>query len=983
MLIAAKENVLKLSYVSDFFVSDLVMDDLDDEIYYSHDDSPRGRSRGEYSDEESESSGSRRSQESESEDDNRDGVEDGAVKPPVLQMCSVHKPGAMLEVCKTCHAALAMMRPEVAKQLLAQPPATESVLSRYAGRSDDRPPSMVFSESTLQLAVKTFTQGRFKGKNHFQNLVQKYLSLPSAQHEALTQDLKLEPMLKKLENEPRFKQIFSLKRDVGDCLKTLRITQRPLFQVISLIDSCLTSTREFGAASGVIFKKESVARDNLKVPKPLSDTLAIESASGMFPLPAVPSLLDGLEDLSERDKATLTESQNRWMEAMYEYRDQVVSLQSEFLSGLVKKLNDTDDYLAFYVDLFGHADDCIRELQRDKIARCFKFEYRNEVLGKNLTRDQRQSAFKSGLLGTDDRVRSVLGEATKQDDLLKKALLPKKKFKSDKKPRSSSSAYSSNPGRSKQPRWRSSDKSARGPRKRSREDSRDRGYERQDKDKEEGEYSPKSKKTSRKKSSIKKKGESLSPSSFSEAWPSFFSTAVIMLVTTVGLVIDKIPKLENLPLGGRISHCIDNWRKICNNKWVLNVVEFGYKIPLKFKPKQRRIPSNPTVSDAAFEVLKSEALDLKAKHAVTEVSHVENEYISSYFAVPNPRSPGKFRPILNLKYFNRNVKKYRFVMEHLRAVRDWIRPGSWCVGLDLKDAYPHIRIHKESQKYLRFNWLGQLLQWICLPFGLTCSPRVLTKILKPVVAFLRSTWHILLTIYMDDMLLQGMSPEQALFHVQLVMLTFLALGWSFNFKKCNLVPSQKVTHLGFEFDTVAMTVSCPKDKIQRLQDKCRNALANKFVTVHDLERLIGTMESVRPATPHAALHYRALQKQLLFSKTGKRIPSKIVHLRSRSLVELKWWISPCGFAGNSSSPITESKPTVDIWTDANLKMGGARSSRGAFFQREWTQEEIAADHHINFLEIRAARDGIAALAVPGDKVRLHLDNFTACSYIRR
>ena len=61
------------------------------------------------------------------------------------------------------------MCPEVVKKLLAQPPATESVLSRYAGRSDDRPPSMVFSESTLQLAMKTFTQGRFKGKNHFQN----------------------------------------------------------------------------------------------------------------------------------------------------------------------------------------------------------------------------------------------------------------------------------------------------------------------------------------------------------------------------------------------------------------------------------------------------------------------------------------------------------------------------------------------------------------------------------------------------------------------------------------------------------------------------------------------------------------------------------------------------------------------------------------------------------------------------------------------
>ena len=291
------------------------MDNSDHQLYYSDDerDLPRWRSRGEYSDEDSESSGSRRSQESESENDNRDLAEDGAVKPPVLQMCTVHKPGAMVEVCKTCHAALAMMRPEVVKQLLAQPPATESVLSRYAGRSDDRPPSMVFSESTLQLAVKTFTQGRFKGKNHFQNLVQKYLSLPSAQHEALTQDLKLEPMLKKLENEPRFKQIFSLKRDVGDCLKTLRITQRPLFQGISLVNSCLTSTREFGIASGVMFKKESVSRDNSKVLKPLSDTLAIESASGMFPLPALPSLFDGLEYLSDGDRDTLTGTQDRWM----------------------------------------------------------------------------------------------------------------------------------------------------------------------------------------------------------------------------------------------------------------------------------------------------------------------------------------------------------------------------------------------------------------------------------------------------------------------------------------------------------------------------------------------------------------------------------------------------------------------------------------------------------------------------------------------
>ena len=338
------------------------------------------------------------------------------------------------------------------------------------------------------------------------------------------------------------------------------------------------------------------------------------------------------------------------------------------------------------------------------------------------------------------------------------------------------------------------------------------------------------------KGAARKKGKYLSPQSFCEAWPKFFSQAAIMMVTAVGLVVQNIPHLENIPLGGRLKHCIDGWQRICGNSWVNNVVKDGYKIPLKFKPKQRLIPKNPQVSDSAFQVLKQEALDLKVKHAVVVTTHVKDEYISSYFAVPKLRSPGKFRPILNLKHFNKYVKKYRFTMEHLKMVRDWIRPGSWCVGLDLKDAFPHIPIHKDSRKFLRFNWLGELLEWVALPFGLTCSPRVITKVIKPIIAFLRRTWNILISIYIDDMLIQGDTPEKVVFNAQIVMLTFMALGWSFNFKKCSLVPSQMITHLGFDIDTVAMTISCPKDKIQRLQVKCKDAFLNKHLTVHDLVR---------------------------------------------------------------------------------------------------------------------------------------------------
>ena len=89
-----------------------------------------------------------------------------------------------------------------------------------------------------------------------------------------------------------------------------------------------------------------------------------------------------------------------------------------------------------------------------------------------------------------------------------------------------------------------------------------------------------------------------------------------------------------------------------------------------------------------------------------------------------------------------------------------------------------------------------------LPFGLKCSPRVLTKVIKPVVAFLRITWGILIAIYMDDILLQGASPEQVYLHAQVTALLFMVLGWSLNWKKSDFIPKQQTVHLWFVVDYV-------------------------------------------------------------------------------------------------------------------------------------------------------------------------------------
>ena len=81
----------------------------------------------------------------------------------------------------------------------------------------------------------------------------------------------------------------------------------------------------------------------------------------------------------------------------------------------------------------------------------------------------------------------------------------------------------------------------------------------------------------------------------------------------------------------------------------MSVVSDGYKIPFKTPPQQIIVPCNPPAHEEAHKILESEAADLVAKHAVTECSNEADKYISAYFAVAKARSPGKFRPILNLK----------------------------------------------------------------------------------------------------------------------------------------------------------------------------------------------------------------------------------------------------------------------------------------------------------------------------------------------
>ena len=112
--------------------------------------------------------------------------------------------------------------------------------------------------------------------------------------------------------------------------------------------------------------------------------------------------------------------------------------------------------------------------------------------------------------------------------------------------------------------------------------------------------------------------------------------------------------------------------------------------------------------------------------------------------------------LVNLSALNQFVTNEHFQMENISGLKhkQMLNQNDFMVKLVIKDAYLTVGVHKQSQPYLRFIWQGLAYQFQARPFGLCTAPRVFTKLLKPVITFLR-TLNIRCLIYLDDILIKG------------------------------------------------------------------------------------------------------------------------------------------------------------------------------------------------------------------------------------
>ena len=201
---------------------------------------------------------------------------------------------------------------------------------------------------------------------------------------------------------------------------------------------------------------------------------------------------------------------------------------------------------------------------------------------------------------------------------------------------------------------------------------------------------------------------------------------------------------------GRLRRALEFWKAIHAPQLILDVIEFGYKLPLLQIPTPFTARNNASaLGESAF--VESAINDLISQGCVTEV--FEQPIIMNPLSASIQKS-GKKRLILDLHHVNQFLYKKKFRCEDLTVAKEILNPADYLFSFDLKSGYHHVDIFPDHQRYLSFSWTfpcgrTRFFQFSALPFGLSSAPYLFKKLLKPLVKKWRSEAKGIV-VYLDD-----------------------------------------------------------------------------------------------------------------------------------------------------------------------------------------------------------------------------------------
>ena len=400
-------------------------------------------------------------------------------------------------------------------------------------------------------------------------------------------------------------------------------------------------------------------------------------------------------------------------------------------------------------------------------------------------------------------------------------------------------------------------------------------------------------------------------------------------------------------VAGGLKNNIANWEALTSDRNMLDIVR-GFSLEFTDTPEQFHLPSQILKGASDIAIADKLLHDFLAKGVIEETRFDRSGYVSNIFI--RPKSSGGHRLILNLKGLNDHVEYHHFKMDHLSSVLPLISKNCYLASLDLADAYYSVNVRKSHRKFLQFSFQGRHFRFTCLANGISSAPRTFTKLMKIPLSTLRERHGLVLSAYLDDLILVAPTKEKLLQSIDLTQKMLRSLGFHISLKKSALVPSHRVQFLGFMIDSSEMTVTLPTNKIEIISTLLTETLQSSCMSIRNFATLVGKLT----ATLSANRYGQVFLKNLEVAKTQALCRNqfnfdRVMEITPTVKQELGWWLDNID---SSYRPILIPNPHLVLFTDASFQgwgyhIEGTQIKSGG----RWTQEELQYD--INFLELKA------------------------------
>lgn len=389
---------------------------------------------------------------------------------------------------------------------------------------------------------------------------------------------------------------------------------------------------------------------------------------------------------------------------------------------------------------------------------------------------------------------------------------------------------------------------------------------------------------------------------------------------------------------GRLKNCIDFWKDIGANDFVISSISEGYKIPFISKPEPNRLQNNRSAVQHADFV--TEAIeDLVKKGLALECNSVPT--------VVNPlsvsiQSSGKKRLILDLRAVNKHLWKQSVKYEDLRTALLYIKKGDWMFKFDIHSAYHHVDIFEAHTQYLGFAWKidGKIkyFRFVVLPFGIRTAPFLFSKITRALVKKWRRKRVIM---YLDDgfgchdneIMTQKIADE--------VKLDLINSGFVPKVEKSMWRSVQCLQWLGGNLNTENGIISIPEVRISKalttsrelLKDVCKKG----FVNCRNVARFVGQIMSMSLVVGNVT---QLMTKCLSINVTEANSWDSLIRLSGKSVEQLTFWIENLKNVNGREMKFDPSCTRV-VYSDASdIGYGGYCVEMGReFASGQWRHDE--------------------------------------------